>query len=77
VVWLTADADTLWGRLQADATTAQRRPALTVGGRAEVEEVMRRREPLYRACADLVVPTADRSVESIVEEIAAAWVARG
>jgi shikimate kinase len=73
VVWLTADADTLWSRMQGDRTTAERRPALTVGGQAEVAEVLRVREPLYRACADLVVPTAGRSPEDIAAEIFAAW----
>src|SRR5262249_29155098 len=32
VVWLTADARTVWGRLQGDPTTAERRPAVAVGG---------------------------------------------
>ena len=40
VVWLTADVETLWRRLQDD--DGERRPALTVGGRAEVEEVVAR-----------------------------------
>jgi shikimate kinase len=70
-VWLTADPATIWQRLQADATTVGRRPALTVGGLAEVEELLRVREPLYRACADLTVVTAGRSPEEIAEEIQA------
>jgi shikimate kinase len=61
VVWLTADVETLWQRLQGDASTAERRPALTVGGREEIEEVLRSRDPLYRHCADLVIDTAVRS----------------
>lgn len=68
-VWLTADATTIWQRLQADARTAERRPALTVGGRAEVEELLRAREPLYHACADLSVATAGRSPLEIVGAI--------
>jgi shikimate kinase len=68
-VWLTADAQTLWQRLQADAATAERRPQLTVGGLAEVEELLRLREPLYRACADLIVETTDRSPAEVVEAI--------
>jgi len=55
VVYLTADVETLWRRLQGDSATAERRPALTVGGREEIEEVLRVREPLYRSCADLIV----------------------
>jgi shikimate kinase len=72
VIWLTADAETLWQRLQADPTTAERRPALTGGGQAEIEELQRVREPLYRACADMIVETAGRSPE----EVAGAIVAR-
>ncbi len=71
VVWLTADPETLWTRMQGDQTTAERRPALTVGGRAEVAELLRAREPLYRACADLVVPTAGRPPEDVAADIAA------
>ena len=69
VVWLTADLDTLWRRMQADDTTAQRRPALGVGGREEIVEVLRLREPLYRDCADRIVETAGRSPEQIAAEI--------
>lgn len=72
VIWLTADAATIWDRLQTDPSTGERRPALTVGGRAEVEELLRAREPLYRACADLVVETAERSPEEIVAHILSA-----
>src|SRR5438445_2457666 len=53
-VWLTADAGTLWRRISGDATSAERRPALTgAGGKSEVELLLRTREPLYRACAAL------------------------
>jgi shikimate kinase len=69
VVWLTADADTLWRRLQDDATTAERRPALAGGGREEIIEVLRARESLYRACAELMVETTDRLPQAVAEEI--------
>jgi shikimate kinase len=58
VVWLRADADVLWDRIRADATTAQRRPPLGAGGREEVVRVLADREPLYRACAHHAVDTA-------------------
>src|SRR5262245_46431895 len=45
VVWLDADASTLWQRMQEDVTTAERRPNLTVGGLEEVEQLLRVREP--------------------------------
>jgi shikimate kinase len=69
VVWLTADADTLWQRLQADSCTLEQRPALAGGGRAEVVEVLRVREPLYRNCAEWIVATADRPPHVVAEEI--------
>ena len=69
VVWLSTDAATAWARLQGDPSTADRRPALTVGGLAEVEQLLRQREPLYRACADLTVDTANRTPEAITAEI--------
>ena len=72
VVWLRADAETIWRRLQADATTAERRPALTIGGRAEVEELLRLREPLYRECAGWTVETARHTPEEVAESVVAA-----
>jgi shikimate kinase len=69
VVWLTAGVETLWTRLQGDAATAEQRPALTVGGREEIEEVLRSREPLYRQCADFVIDTAASSPAEAAVEI--------
>ena len=71
VVWLDADAATLWRRVQGDAATAERRPNLTVGGLAEVEQLLRVRAPLYRECAQLRVESAGRPPEAVVEEILA------
>jgi shikimate kinase len=70
VVWLTADAQTIWDRFQADPATSNRRPPLTVGGLAEIEEVLKIREPLYRGCADLIISTTERSTEEIAQQIA-------
>ena len=70
VVWLTADADTLWRRLQDDGLSGERRPALTVGGRAEVEEVLRVREAWYAECAHLRVRTEGRPPEAVAAEVA-------
>jgi shikimate kinase len=69
VVWLTADAETLWRRTQSDAATPARRPTLIVGGRQEVEELLRVREPWYRECAHHAVRTEGRTPEAIAEEI--------
>jgi shikimate kinase len=73
VVWLTADAETLWHRTQADGGTAERRPPLTVGGREEVVGLLAVREPWYRGCADLAVSTDGRAPDEVADEIAAAW----
>src|SRR5262249_57093640 len=69
LVWLTADAATIWQRMQQDGSTAERRPDLTVGGLAEVEELLKQREPLYRDCADVVFSTANRAPDAVAHEI--------
>jgi shikimate kinase len=71
VVWLRADARTIWRRLQADPESAERRPDLSVGGLAEIEELLERRQPWYVACADQVLETAGRTPNEVAEEIAA------
>jgi shikimate kinase len=71
VVWLRAPADVLWQRMQADVTTSERRPDLAQGGRAEVEELLRVREPLYQACQDFTVEASAQAPEQIADVIAA------
>src|SRR5262249_47517137 len=71
IVWLTAAPKILWERINQDATTGQRRPNLTVGGLAEVEELLRQREPFYRECASRVIDTDGRTPEQIVDLILA------
>lgn len=70
VVWLTAPASILRRRLAADPTTASRRPGL-VGSDplAEVEASLAAREPLYRACADVVIDAAEATPEDVVASI--------
>jgi shikimate kinase len=69
VVWLTAEPETIWQRMQACTTTAERRPNLSAGGLAEIQELLCLREPWYRECADAIIATGDRSPEQIVDEI--------
>lgn len=70
VVWLTASVETILSRIASDDSTTDRRPNLTVdGGRSEVEQVLRTREPLYRACAGLIIDTDGRDVMDIADEI--------
>jgi shikimate kinase len=71
-VWLTADAEVLWRRVREDATTAERRPDLTTGGPDEVVEILRVREPLYRACAEVTVDTTARDAGAVAEAVLAA-----
>lgn len=73
VAWLTAPADDLWARIQADTTTAARRPTLAGGGLAEVTKLLAVREPLYRAVADFVAETAGLSPDAVADAILAAW----
>ena len=70
VVWLTAPAEVLWKRMCGDESTGERRPDLAQGGLAEVEQMLRAREPLYRECSEGTVD-AELSPESIVERITA------
>jgi shikimate kinase len=73
VVWLHADAEILWRRSQADLTTHHRRPTLTVGGMEEIEQLLRVREPLYRACADQVIDTSGLTPTDVAKLILAHW----
>lgn len=73
VIWLSADAATLWRRLQEDVTTAERRPDLTVGGLAEVEGLFRERAAWYAACADWTVDTTVRSPDEVALAIWNFW----
>ncbi len=71
-VWLTARPETLWQRIQADRTTAARRPNLTVaGGLEEIRQVLASRTPLYRQTADWVVDTEEKSPALVAAEILA------
>jgi shikimate kinase len=66
VVWLTASPEVLWARIQADPTTAARRPNLTAsGGEEEVRNLLAAREPLYREVADFVIATDTLSPETV------------
>lgn len=69
VVWLTAEVETIAGRL-ADKTD---RPSLTGASFIdEIAEVLEQRRELYRDAADLVIATDYKSSERIADEIIAA-----
>ncbi|NOY28719.1 MAG: shikimate kinase [Planctomycetes bacterium] len=70
VVWLKASPEVIAERLLGDPTTSARRPNLTNhGGRTEIDNLLRQREPIYRTCATLEVDTDNRSPAEIVDEI--------
>ncbi|MFV0446000.1 MAG: shikimate kinase [Planctomycetaceae bacterium] len=70
VVWLQASTDSIWSRIGRSLFSGSR-PALTdQDPRAEVEQLLRQREPFYAEAASLVIPTDNRSVTAIVDEIA-------
>lgn len=72
VVWLTAPADVLWERINRDARSKHTRPDLTEhGGLEEVRRVLAARQPAYASAADRTIPTENRSLQNVVEVIAA------
>ncbi len=74
VAWLRARPQTLLARIEADATTARRRPNLTsAGGLAEIEQLLEVRTPIYAECADYVVDVDDLSPEQATAAIVAWW----
>jgi shikimate kinase len=70
VVWLTARPETIFKRMFADITTTQRRPSLTAEEPLEeIEQLIARREPMYREAADFTIDTENRTPEELVAEI--------
>lgn len=72
IIWLTADPATIEARLKADRPQDAFRPSLTGGDTvSEVLEVLKFREPLYKAAAQVVIDTTDRPIHQVVAEILA------
>jgi shikimate kinase len=73
IIWLTAEAATIQTRLDADRPRDAFRPSLTGGDTVnEVLEVLKFREPLYRAAAQVIIDTTNESIPQVVQEILAA-----
>ncbi len=70
-VYLQATPETLWNRVQEDsaARPSLQKPGQAIEGLAEMVEVLKRREPLYRETADLIISTEDQSPEQIATTI--------
>lgn len=71
VVWLQASPSVIVERVNRDATTAERRPALTNAATQlqEIESVLAFREPLYRETASIVVDTESLPVDELLDEV--------
>jgi shikimate kinase len=70
IVWLKASPKTLWDRIEADGTTASRRPNLTAaGGVEEVKRLLKIRGPLYQECADFTVDTERKTADKVAQKI--------
>ncbi len=73
IIWLTADPATIQSRLEADRPRGDFRPSLTGSGTVdEVVEVLKARDPLYRAAAQIIIDTAHQAIPQVIEEILAA-----
>jgi shikimate kinase len=71
-IWLKAEPEVLQARIQADATTAERRPNLTgQGGLSEIRTLLAARTPLYASCADVTIDSQAGSPAEIARQIVA------
>lgn len=73
--WLTASIPTIAKRIHGDTE----RPPLT-GNKsftAEIEEVLKAREPLYRSAAHHIIETEGRTPDDVAEEIIDKWTVIG
>ena len=70
-VWLHCSTDVLATRLEKDQTAGRSRPSLTGGDVvAEIEQVMRVREPIYRVSSDWDIDAGLLGPEEVSERIA-------
>ncbi|WP_417734675.1 shikimate kinase [Rosistilla oblonga] len=69
-IWLDARPEVLVGRIEADASSASRRPSLTEHPMLqEVRQLMAAREPLYREVGNLRIDVSDQTPDQIVDQI--------
>jgi len=67
-VYLLADVYLLLQRLEQEPKTGQRPPLSSLSLEEEVRSTLTEREPLYRECADLVLP-AEHSADVLAAEV--------
>ncbi|MEM7576227.1 MAG: shikimate kinase [Planctomycetota bacterium] len=72
-VYLAAPAEVLATRITGDPNTDEARPSLTgiADVTDEIADVLARRDPVYRAVADVVIEVAGKAVVDIVDQIVA------
>jgi len=72
-VWLKVDVDTVIERLQLDAITAERRPALTtLPQRDEIASMLATREPIYASVSQVAISVTGKQLHDIADEVIAA-----
>lgn len=70
VVWLDASVETIRNRMGQDKSTENFRPALTdKGEREEIEDMLLKRNPLYKRAGDFCVHTDDMPINAITQAI--------
>ncbi len=73
LIWLTAEPAAIQARLAADQPQDGFRPSLTGDDTVnEVLEVLKFREPMYRAAAQVIIDTTIQSIPQVVQAILAA-----
>lgn len=66
VIWLKVGAETVYERLKDDTT----RPLLQGDNpKQKIESMLEQRNPLYEACADVIVEVDGKSFDDIIKEI--------
>lgn len=75
IVYLRAPVEELWRRIEADPGSSDTRPNLSQGGIEEVIEMLGKREPVYEACADLILD-ATLPPEQLADEASAAYTSK-
>ncbi|MEM5786993.1 MAG: shikimate kinase [Syntrophobacteraceae bacterium] len=70
-IWLRASADTIYRRMTSDPQTSSTRPAFSeLPLEQEIRQLLRERESLYAACADLEIATDCKPISEIAVLIA-------
>ena len=70
VVWLQADAETIYQRIRQDRKSEEQRPALTTNSlKQEIFELLGLRTPLYSDGADISLDTTENSPVALAEKI--------